>query len=183
MSAEAVGAQMPTQVTLADLAVMAAADENHRYELSAEGVLSVVPPADPEHALLVSRIFAWFLTHGFGPDQVVTDCGIDVGGGRVPDLTVWAKGQPPRPARASYAGTAGLLLVVEVVSRGSEVVDRIVKRAEYAYAGIPRYWIIERDGVTSVHRHTLNVDTGEYEPEAGRVQPLAWLLTTVPAIS
>ena len=34
MSAEAVGAQMPTQVTLDDLAVMATADENHRYELS-----------------------------------------------------------------------------------------------------------------------------------------------------
>ncbi|WP_233625334.1 hypothetical protein [Actinoplanes sp. ATCC 53533] len=28
---------MPTQVTLDDLAVMAAADENHRYELSPEG--------------------------------------------------------------------------------------------------------------------------------------------------
>ena len=91
MSAEAVGAQMPTQITLDDLAEMAAADENHRYELSPEGVLSVVPPADPEHALLVSRMFAWFLTHGYGPEQVVTDCGIDVGGGRVPDLTVWRR--------------------------------------------------------------------------------------------
>src|SRR6266545_6887536 len=68
MSAEAVGAQMPTQITLDDLAVMAAADENHRYELSPEGVLSVAPPADPDHALLVSRMFAWFLTHGYGPE-------------------------------------------------------------------------------------------------------------------
>jgi hypothetical protein len=82
MSAEAVGAQMPTQVTLDDLAVMAAADENHRYELSVEGVLSVVPSADPDDALLVSRMFAWFLTYGFGPERVVTDCGIDVGGGQ-----------------------------------------------------------------------------------------------------
>ena len=47
MSAEAVGAQMPTQVTLGDLALMAGADERHRYELSCEGVLSVVPPAGP----------------------------------------------------------------------------------------------------------------------------------------
>ena len=69
MSAEVVGAQMPTHVTLDDLAVMAAADENHRYELSPEGVLSVVPPADPEHALLVSRLFAWLLTNGYGPDE------------------------------------------------------------------------------------------------------------------
>jgi Uma2 family endonuclease len=181
MSAEVVGAQMPTHVTLDDLAVMAAADENHRYELSPEGVLSIVPPAEPEHALLVSRLFAWLLANGYGPEEVVTDCGIDVGGGRVPDLTVWAKGMPPRPARSSYAGTVGLLLAVEVVSGGSEVVDRIIKKAEYAKAGIPRYWYIERDGVTTVHRHTLN-DAGEYELDPNGPQPFAWLLTTVPDI-
>ncbi|MEU4155859.1 Uma2 family endonuclease [Actinoplanes sp. NPDC026670] len=183
MSAEAVGAGMPTQVTLDDLAQMAAADENHRYELSPEGVLSVVPSADPDHALLVSRIFAWFLTNGYGPEQVATDCGIDVGGGRVPDLTVWAEGMPPRRARSSYAGTAGLLLAIEVVSRGSEVIDRMIKKAEYAKAGIPRYWIVERDSVTAVHRHNLNVESGEYEPDPGGPQPIAWLLTTVPEIS
>lgn len=171
---------MPRDLTLDDLAVMAAADENHRYELSAEGTLSVAPLADPDHALLVSRIFAWFLAHGFDPGQVVTDCGIDVGGGRVPDLTVWAKGQPPRPARSSYAGTAGLLLVVEVVSPSSEVVDRTIKKAEYANAGIPRYWIVERDPVGTVERYTLDTGTGEYEPD--QAQPLAWLLTTVPDI-
>lgn len=183
MSAEAVGAQMPTQITLDDLAVMAAADENHRYELSPEGVLSVMPPADPEHALLVSRMFAWLLTNGYGPEQVVTDCGIDVGGGRVPDLTVWAQGSPPRPARSSYAGTAGLLLVVEVVSRGSEVVDRIIKKAEYAKAGIPRYWFVERDSAGTVHRHVLDRDTGEYEPDPAGHQPIAWLLATLPDLS
>lgn len=183
MSAETVGASMPTQVTLDDLAVMAAADENHRYELSPEGVLSVMPPADPDHALLVSRMFAWFLTNGYGPEQVVTDCGIDVGGGRVPDLTVWAKGLPPRPARSSYAGTDGLLLALEVVSRGSEITDRMIKKAEYAKAGIPHYWFVERDAVTAVHRHALSDQTGEYEPHPAGPQPLAWLLRTVPDLS
>jgi Uma2 family endonuclease len=127
-------------------------------------------------------MFAWLLTNGYGPDQVVTDCGIDVGGGRVPDLTVWAKGMPPRPVRSSYAGTAGLLLAVEVVSSGSEVVDRIIKKAEYAKGGIPHYWFVDRDGAPAVHRHTLNKNTGEYEPILGGAQPLAWLLTTVPEI-
>ncbi|WP_433073397.1 Uma2 family endonuclease [Dactylosporangium sp. CA-052675] len=183
MSAEAVGAGMPTHVTLDDLAAMAAADENHRYELSPEGVLSVMPPADPDHAPLVSRMFAWFLANGYGPEQVVTDCGIDVGGGRVPDITVWAKDLPPRAARSSYAGTVGLLLAVEVVSRGSEVVDRIIKKTEYAKAGIPQYWFVERDSTTSVHRHVLNPDTAEYEQVPGGAQPLAWLLSTAPDIS
>jgi Uma2 family endonuclease len=113
---------------------------------------------------------------------VVTDCGIDVGGGRVPDLTVWAAGMPPRPARSSYAGTAGLLLAVEVVSRGSEVVDRVVKMAEYAKAGIARYWVVERDNGATVHRHVLDRDASEYVAD-GVAQPLAWLLATTPDVS
>ena len=128
-------------------------------------------------------MFAWFLTNGYGPDEVVTDCGIDVGGGRVPDLTVWAKGRPPRPARSSYAGTDGLLLAVEVVSKGSEVVDRVIKKDEYAKAGIPRYWVIERDSITTVHRLTLDPAAGEYEPDPAGPQPLAWLVTTAPDIA
>lgn len=181
MSAQAFGAKMPTHVTLDDVASMAAADENHRYELSPEGVLSIMPPADPEHALLVMRMILWLAGHGYEAEQLAADCGIDVGGGRVPDLTVWAKGMPPRRARSSYAGTAGLLLAVEVVSGGSEVTDRIIKKAEYAKAGIPRYWVVERDGGATVHRHVLN-DVGEYEPDAEGPQPLTWLLTSDPDI-
>jgi Uma2 family endonuclease len=60
------------------------------------------------------------------------------------------------------------------------VIDRMIKKAEYAKAGIPRYWIVERDSVTAVHRHNLNVESGEYEPDPGGPQPIAWLLTTVP---
>jgi len=183
VSAQAIGANMPTHVTLDDLASMAAADENHRYELSPEGVLSVMPPADPEHALLVMRMIFWLAGHGYAAEQVTADCGIDVGGGRVPDLTVWANGMPPRRSRSSYAGTAGLLLAVEVVSSGSEVVDRIIKKAEYAKAGIPRYWIVERGGTETVLRHVLNEATAEYEVDPAGPQPLAWLLSSDPDIS
>ncbi|GLY05028.1 hypothetical protein Acsp01_54070 [Actinoplanes sp. NBRC 101535] len=69
------------------------------------------------------------------------------------------------------------------MSRGSEVIDRVIKKAEYAKAGIPHYWIVERDSVTAVHRHSLNVETGEYEPDPSGAQPIAWLLTTVPDVS
>jgi Uma2 family endonuclease len=183
MSAATVGAEMPAQVTLDDLAAMSAADETHRYELSPEGVLSIMPPADPDHALLVTRILAWFLTNGYGPEQVVVDCGIDVGGGRVPDISVWAQGRPPRRARSSYAGVDGLLLAIEVVSKGSEIADRVVKKVEYAKVGIPHYWIVERDAGNTVHRLTLNLETGEYDGPPSGAQPLAWLLTTSPEVS
>lgn len=167
---------MPAQITLRDLAGMAGADENHRYELSPEGVLSVMPPADPEHALIVSRLFAWFLTNGFGPDQVVTDCGIDVGGGRVPDLTIWAPDRPPRAVRSSYAGIAGLLIVIEVVSSGSEVIDQIVKKVEYANAGIGRYWVVERGSATAVVQYELDPANGEYRRASEH--PMSWLLAS-----
>jgi hypothetical protein len=45
MSAETVGRHMPSVVTLDDLAAMIAADEHgHRYEISPEAALSVMPP-------------------------------------------------------------------------------------------------------------------------------------------
>lgn len=177
------GADTPTQVTPTELAAMAAADENHRYELSPEGMLSVTPPADPDHALLVSRIFVWLVTHGYGPQHVILNCGIDLGGARVPDLTVWAEGRPPRRARSSYAGTDGLLLAVEVISDASTLTDRITKRAEYAKAGIPHYWFVDQDTGATVHRHTLNPSTGEYGTVPPCPQPLSWLLSTVPDLS
>ncbi|WFE31554.1 hypothetical protein [Micromonospora sp. WMMD975] len=56
MSAEAVGMHMPAVVTLDDVATMNAADPNgHRYETSPDGVLSVMPPPDSEHAIIASR--------------------------------------------------------------------------------------------------------------------------------
>ena len=181
MSAAAIGARMPTTITLDDVAAMADADEHHRYELSREGVLSIMPPATPEHALIAARMAHWFFANGFGPEQVTTDCGIDVGGGRQPDVTVWAKGKPPRRARSSYAGLDGLLLAIEVVSPDSELIDKVIKRDEYAAAGIPRYWIVERDKATTVQALVLRdgVFVTEHEPRS-----LAWLVNgPVPELS
>lgn len=173
MSATTIGSQMPIQITLDDAAAMAAADEHHRYELSREGVLSIMPPATPERALIVSRLVHWFYVNGFGPEEITADCGIDVGGGRQPDLTVWAKGKPPRRARSSYASLDGLLLAIEVISPDSEITDRVIKKTEYAVAGVPRYWIIDRDKGNTVEMYALGA--GGYSPE--RVaQSLAWLL-------
>jgi hypothetical protein len=59
MSAESFGAHMPATLTLDDLAAMAAADEHgHRFEMSPEGVLSVMPPAGVAHTIIASRLLA-----------------------------------------------------------------------------------------------------------------------------
>jgi Uma2 family endonuclease len=68
-----------------------------------------------------------------------------------------------------------LLLVVEIVSPGSEAIDQGGKVYEYAMAGIPRYWTVARDAAQTVTMHRLGAD-GVYEVEAN--QPLAWVLQT-----
>jgi Uma2 family endonuclease len=73
---------------------------------------------------------------------------------------------------------ADLLLAIEIVSPGSEGMDEVTKRREYAAAGIPRYWVVDRDGAQTVTLHRLASD-GIYTEWAK--MPLAWLLQTKPA--
>src|SRR5689334_11400438 len=147
MTAEAVGRQMPPVVTLDDLTAMMAADRyGHRYEMSSGGGVSIMPPPDSEHAAIASRLMFWLAAAGWPADQVLQAIGIrvpgpDGDGGRIPDLTVWSKPQP----RSVWMALTDLLLVIEIVSRGSEETDEFVKRHEYARAGIARYWLIDRD--------------------------------------
>ncbi|MEW1614592.1 MULTISPECIES: Uma2 family endonuclease [unclassified Streptomyces] len=57
-----------------------------------------------------------------------------------------------------------VLLVVEVVSPGSETTDRIVKVDQYAKAGIPFYWRVEQaaTGVPIVCTYVLDPATKAY---------------------
>jgi Uma2 family endonuclease len=180
MGAEAVGLHMPAMVTLEDLAAMNAADvHGHRYETSPEGVLSVMPPPDSEHAIIASRLFAWLIMAGWPADQVLQVAGVRIAsaegvGGRIPDLTVWKKAPP----RGVWLTVADLLLVVEIISPGSEAMDEVTKRGEYALAGVPQYWVVNRDSVQTVVLYRLG-SGGSYEERAK--MPLAWLLQTAPA--
>lgn len=57
-----------------------------------------------------------------------------------------------------------VLLVVEVVSPGSETTDRIVKVDQYAKAGIPFFWRIEQaaTGVPIIYTYVLDPATKAY---------------------
>jgi len=171
---------MPSIITLDDLAAMISADTHgRRYEISPEGVLSVVPPPDSEHAVIATRLMAWLITAGWPLEQVMQVVGVripgaDGDGGRIPDLTVWSRPQP----RAVWLDVADLLLVIEIVSRGSEAIDQVTKVAEYAASGIPQYWTVARDTAQTVTLHRLGSD-GSYGTAAQ--MPFAWLLQTSPA--
>jgi Uma2 family endonuclease len=180
MSAGTVGRHMPPVITLDDLAEMIAADTHgHRYETSPEGVLCVTPPPDSEHAAIASRLLVWLAMAGWPAEQVLQAAGVRIpgpggDGGRIPDLTLWSKPQ----TRSVWLAVADILLVVEIVSPGSEAMDEMVKRHEYAAAGIPRYWVVDRDPAQTVTLHRLG-ESGEYDVVTK--MPLAWLLNTAPA--
>ncbi len=166
-------------VTLDDLAAMNAADpDGHRYETGPDGVRSVMPLPDSEHAVIASRLFAWLIMAGWPAEQVLQVAGIRVpgpkgDGGRIPDVSIWSKSPP----RGVWLPVDGLLLAIEIVSPGSEAIDEVTKRREYAAAGIPQYWVVDRDDAQTVTLFRLSSD----ETYAERAKmPLAWLLQTDP---
>jgi Uma2 family endonuclease len=178
MSAETVGRHMPPVITLDDLTAMMAADEHHRYEISPEGVLSVMPPAGYTHAIIATRLMAWLLAAGIPADRIAQTVGLRIPseagvGGRIPDLVIWSKTQ----AEGVWLSVTDVLLVVEIISPGSEATDTVAKRAEYAGAGIPQYWTVDQDPAQTVTMYRL--DGNRYEARA--TMPLAWVLNTAPA--
>jgi Uma2 family endonuclease len=68
-------------------------------------------------------------------------------------------------SRGQKLTTADVLLVVEVVSPGSEYIDTVDKRAEYAGEGIPTYLIVHLDDelrVKIVQEHRLDWASASY---------------------
>jgi Uma2 family endonuclease len=137
-------------------------DERFRLEL-VDGVLSIVPKPLWLHQRASMRL-GHRLDEQLPPElTAVLDVEILVDGGpltiRVPDVVVTRSTiVEENPARVP-AGE--MLLAVEVLSDGTRKVDRILKFAEYAEAGIPQYWIVDLDEPTTLLAYVL-VD-GAYE--------------------
>jgi Uma2 family endonuclease len=137
--------------------MMAADPHGHRYETSPEGVLSVMPPPDFDHAVIATRLMAWLIMAGWPLDQITQAVGLRIPGpdgsvgGRIPDLSVWSKPQ----SRAVWLPVDDVVLVVEIVSPGSEAADTLTKRREYAAAGIAQYCSVDRDAAQTVTMHRL----------------------------
>ena len=180
MSAETVGRHMPAAATLEDLTAMMVADGNrHRYEISPEGVLSVMPPPGYAHAIIATRLTVWLAAAGIPADRIAQAVGLRIPGrtggegGRIPDLILWSKAQTD----GVWLSVSDVLLVVEIISPGSEGMDTTTKRREYAGARIPQYWTVDQDSTQTVTMYRLDGD--QY---AGRAtMPLAWALNTTPA--
>jgi Uma2 family endonuclease len=86
---------------------------------------------------------------------------------RRPDLIV-----VPREARLRVRREGGVirasevLVIVEVLSPGSKRTDNVLKRSEYADAGIPHYWIVDIDPPVSLLACHLAGEFGYADSEA-----------------
>jgi Uma2 family endonuclease len=73
---------------------------------------------------------------------------------RIPDVVVF-RGSADPTGDTNYTAAKDVLLVIEVVSPGSQTADRYEKPGEYARAGIPAFWRIELEPSISVHVYRL----------------------------
>ncbi|MEB3369595.1 Uma2 family endonuclease [Saccharopolyspora mangrovi] len=120
-------------------------DNSRRYELQ-EGVLHVTPKAAGFHQFVLTRLSAVLdriLPEGWA---AVSESEVVIQQAypptiRIPDVIVLGLDRIlEQPVRYHAQDVA---LAFEVLSPGSKRVDDLVKRAEYAEAGIPSYWILD----------------------------------------
>ncbi|MGQ4596834.1 Uma2 family endonuclease [Nocardia sp. R6R-6] len=129
-----------------------------------DGMVVVSPSASKRHNRL-ARILANALDAAAGPEwNADTDFDVRLQDvpltNRRPDVVVYRADMidvtPTRPEH--------VLMVVEVVSPGSETTDRIVKVDQYAKAGIAFYWRVEQavTGVPLIYTYVLDPATMTY---------------------
>ncbi|MBF6350758.1 MULTISPECIES: Uma2 family endonuclease [Nocardia] len=129
-----------------------------------DGMVVVRPSASKRHNRL-ARLLANALDTAGGSDwNADTDFDVRLHDvpltNRRPDVVVYrADTIDIAPTRPEH-----VLLVVEVVSPGSETTDRIVKVDQYAKAGIAFYWRVEQaaTGVPLVYTYVLDPATRTY---------------------
>jgi Uma2 family endonuclease len=139
----------PRLLTVAEYLTLGEPDSG--YTELVEGRVVASPSASREHNRgafrLANQLEAQLPDHL----EVLLDIDVDLqltspdepGFVRRPDVVVARHGKGLIAAR-------DVVLVVEIVSPGSVRTDNLVKRSEYADAGIPHYWIVDIAGPVSL---------------------------------
>ena len=141
---------VPRLYTVAEY--MALGETEPGYSELVEGLMIVNPGPTPDHNLTGIEIV--IALRGQAPADLVCVIDIDVdlelaapdepGFVRRPDVVVFRRAELERVRREGGAVRASeVVLLVEILSPGSKRTDRVVKRSEYADAGIPNYWVLD----------------------------------------
>jgi len=117
-----------------------------RFEL-VDGEIIVSPsPGSPHSYVVVELILilqTYIKAHDLG--HLFTEMDVEFGSldVRRPDLMYVTKERLKRLVRKGPVNPANAELIVEVISPGSERMDREIKFQQYAEAGIRYYWVID----------------------------------------
>jgi Uma2 family endonuclease len=137
-------------LTIAEYAALGELESG--YTELVEGRLLLSPGPTPDHNLASAELYYQLRPQLPDPLAVLQSVDVDLelapadqpGFARRPDLVVVL-----RAAKARVRAEGGLLrasevvVVVEIVTPDSRRTDTVAKRAEYADAGIPHYWMVD----------------------------------------
>jgi Uma2 family endonuclease len=135
-------------------------DQTNRFIEFTEGSVEVLPMPTRKHKAISRFLFLAFLSfvQRLGGTVFYAPLRVRVAPGRFrePDLVLLLDVNDPRNQNAFWLGAD---LVVEIVSPDYVERDTVIKRADYAEAGIPEYWIINPDEQTIT---VLKLEDGVY---------------------
>lgn len=150
---------LPKQGSWNDEQYLTLTDSAHRLVEFTDGVLEVLPiPTDGHQSIVKFLLFDRFITPQ-GGTVLFSPLRLQIRPGkyREPDLIVLRSASDPRRQDRYWMGAD---LVVEVVSPGRVELDTVEKRADYAEARVPEYWIVNPENQTIT---VLKLSDGAYE--------------------
>jgi len=139
--------------------------ESTRHHELIDGVLIVPPAPTYLHQTVILRL-GTVLDGSCPPEYAVTqgvEVRISTTRSLIPDVAV-IEAEAAATRRSGKFAPHEVLLAVEVVSPSSVTMDRITKRALYAQAGVPFYWLVETSPELVVKTHRLDQATELYQP-------------------
>jgi Uma2 family endonuclease len=136
-------------------------EDGRRREL-VDGVLIVPPSPTNTHQTLAMQLGA--ALDRLCPNDLSVTQAVEVRINRrrslIPDVLVTTAEAAARgPSRFQ---PHEVVLVIEIVSQGSQTMDRFAKPALYAEAEIPYFWRVEIEGEITVHTHRLDIVKHQY---------------------
>jgi Uma2 family endonuclease len=154
--------ELPRRLLTVDAYAALGEDDRYRSELQ-EGNLVMSPSPAPDHMIVMGRLFVQLDEKLPAGLLAIPDVDVDLelaprgqpGFVRRPDLVVAHQTAVDRVRRdGGMLRACEVLVVVEIVSPGSHRTDHVIKRGEYADAGVPHYWIVDLDSpVTLIDCH------------------------------
>jgi Uma2 family endonuclease len=135
---------------------VALGETEHGYTELQEGILQESPNSTLCHQVAVQAFYRQLRPQLADHLELIYGVDVDLelappdhpGFVRRPDLIIVPKAAVPHDDRLIRA--ADVLAVAEFVAPCSRRLDHVIKRGEYADAGIPHYWIIDLDQPTSI---------------------------------